>query len=671
MPGRLREWAQQTARAQGDWRRLLAAALRQSLHHQTGANDYTWQKPPRRCDPDDPVPRPALTAAIGHIAVALDTSGCMRPDDHAQAFSEIDAILTRAVPGTPVTVLSVDHDTQHIQRVNQARAANVSTLSMSASTGRSSATCTSVWSSCSIGAERVAAFGRFPPIPLTFSIGNRYHPLLLPTWSLKGYGMHFQDRPGEHVSVSLDRIREQLWDSETGLYRVPPGAVGNRAVRKLNLHSIRESALAALQDLAIGNTERAEWTLNNVLEHQYPASTQPWSGTFKVTAQETTPPTDAVPYFHYDPNWRQFMGLILMQIWKTHQHDISQSLLDKILTAVEACVEQEPPDRIPLTYTNPALMKVWLQGQLGQVRSDRQLVADAERTIDDLIQRLDKYGDLDEYNSPTYDGICLTALALWQYDAPSTAFAEGGTRLLDTLCERISDLYHPELKAMSGPHVRAYHISFQTYVSLLGLWWTLLGNDGTLPSPLHLDTTHCHDLFFLPLLDSISKPIRERLKPIPVTSERVHVQEFGNIYAKSLLTESHSIGLETGRRGKFARDQYTPVVVHWPSAVQGVTQSLGLQVDNQTNLDAEHDGESGASLLIHRLDRANQTALTIKILASDELAIDHKVMRMGPCTVWFNNAPDLLVASPCDPSLLTLQWTDQKFVEGHLQLGQS
>ena len=45
----------------------------------------------------------------------------MGADDYAQAFSEIDAILTRAVPGTPVTVLSVDHDTQLIQRVNQTR----------------------------------------------------------------------------------------------------------------------------------------------------------------------------------------------------------------------------------------------------------------------------------------------------------------------------------------------------------------------------------------------------------------------------------------------------------------------------------------------------------------------------------------------------------------------
>ena len=483
--------------------------------------------------------------------------------------------------------------------------------------------------------------------------------------------MHFQDRPAEHVSVSLDRIREQLWDSDTGLYRVPPGAIGNRAVKKLNLHSIRESALAALRDLEIGNTERAERTLHNVLEHQYPASTRPWSGTFKVTAQESTPPSDAVPYYHYDPNWRQFMGVILSQIWKTHHHDISQPMLDRILKAIEICVDQEPHDRIPMTYTNPTLMKIWLQGQIGQVRSDRQLVADAERAIDSLIQRLDKYGDLDEYNSPTYDGICLMALALWQHDPPSTAFSEGGARLLDTLCDRISDLYHPELQVMSGPYVRAYHISFHMYVSLLGIWWALLGEDGTLPSQLHLDTTHCHDLFFLPLLDGISNPIRDRLKPAPVASERVHVQEFGRTYAKTLLTESHSIGLEAGRRTKFARDQYTPAVVHLVSAAQGVTQSLGLQVDDQTNLDAEHDDESSASLLIHPLDHTYPSALTVKVLASDELAIDHTDIRMGSCAISFDTPPDLVVASPSDRSLLTLQWYHQKSVEGHLEIGQS
>ena len=121
VPEGLRTWAQQTAGAKADWRQLLARALRTSLNTQTGTADYTWQKPPRRADPDDLVLRPTLTAPTGHIAVVLDTSGSMGTDDHAQAFCEIDAVLTTAVPGAAVTVLSCDHDTRHIQRVNQAR----------------------------------------------------------------------------------------------------------------------------------------------------------------------------------------------------------------------------------------------------------------------------------------------------------------------------------------------------------------------------------------------------------------------------------------------------------------------------------------------------------------------------------------------------------------------
>lgn len=120
-PAGLLDWAEQVAGPQGDWRQLLARALQQSVYHQTGASDYTWQRPPRRCDGDDPVLRPALTAPTGHVAVVLDTSGSMGTDDHAQAFCEINAILTKAVPGTPVTVLSCDQETQHIQRITQAR----------------------------------------------------------------------------------------------------------------------------------------------------------------------------------------------------------------------------------------------------------------------------------------------------------------------------------------------------------------------------------------------------------------------------------------------------------------------------------------------------------------------------------------------------------------------
>ena len=121
LPEGLRDWAQQATGAKADWRQILARALRRSLHLHTGASDYTWQRPPRRYDPDDPVLRPALTAPTGDIAVVLDTSGSMDQDDHAQAFGEIDAILHKAVPGQAIRVLSVDDTVHSNQRVNHTR----------------------------------------------------------------------------------------------------------------------------------------------------------------------------------------------------------------------------------------------------------------------------------------------------------------------------------------------------------------------------------------------------------------------------------------------------------------------------------------------------------------------------------------------------------------------
>ena len=65
--------------------------------------------------------RPALAAPAAGITVVLDTSGSMTPDQHAQAFAEIDAILKRVVPGEAIRVLSVDSEIHSDQRVVHAR----------------------------------------------------------------------------------------------------------------------------------------------------------------------------------------------------------------------------------------------------------------------------------------------------------------------------------------------------------------------------------------------------------------------------------------------------------------------------------------------------------------------------------------------------------------------
>lgn len=121
VPVGLHEWAQHTARAAVDWRQMLARLLRSSLHSHAGAADYTWQRPCRRQDPADAVIRPAMAAPAASITVVLDTSASMGEADHAKAYAEINAILTRAVPAQAIRVLSVDQEVNTDQRITHTR----------------------------------------------------------------------------------------------------------------------------------------------------------------------------------------------------------------------------------------------------------------------------------------------------------------------------------------------------------------------------------------------------------------------------------------------------------------------------------------------------------------------------------------------------------------------
>ena len=122
VPRGLARWAQQTLRPSVDWRQQIAAALRTAVHHRTGAADYSWQRPSRRQQPQDPVLRPAMTRPVPSVTVVVDTSGSMSGDELDRALTEISAIIATVVPGDSVRVLSVDavvHTDQHIHNTNQ------------------------------------------------------------------------------------------------------------------------------------------------------------------------------------------------------------------------------------------------------------------------------------------------------------------------------------------------------------------------------------------------------------------------------------------------------------------------------------------------------------------------------------------------------------------------
>jgi predicted metal-dependent peptidase len=82
----------------------------------TSANDYSWAKPDRRFLPDDIIFPDLHDETLGHIVVALDTSGSIygAPDVLASFETELNGIIQRCKPER-VTVIHCDAKVQRVE----------------------------------------------------------------------------------------------------------------------------------------------------------------------------------------------------------------------------------------------------------------------------------------------------------------------------------------------------------------------------------------------------------------------------------------------------------------------------------------------------------------------------------------------------------------------------
>ncbi|MGB0112284.1 MAG: hypothetical protein WBP59_03605 [Ilumatobacteraceae bacterium] len=387
---------------------------------------------------------------------------------------------------------------------------------------------------------------------------------------------------------ALQSIHDELWDPDRGMARYARGVTPGVDISALGLHSVRETALGALLDLQGGDLARAATALRNVLELQYPISAHPWSGTFPVAAEQPEPPgDDAIEWVHYDPNWRQFLGCILALAALHHGESLPADITAGITAALARCAAGEPEERIAEWYTNPNLMHAWLLAHVGRLHGDDDLAAAGERRARRCVERFERFGDVDEYNSPTYDGIDLFALGLWVAHPPSPAFEQAGNALLAGLGSRITTLFDPELATTCGPYIRAYGITLARYVSLTGLWIDIATQidvrAGTiLPPTLDQDTDHVHDLYFLPALQLVAPAVLPHLDVRPVTAERSHQQSFGRAHAESLLRPGLAIGWDHGRRHQESLDQYVPFSAHVLDHRTATISALGVMLPDET-----------------------------------------------------------------------------------------
>ena len=199
---------------------------------------------------------------------------------------------------------------------------------------------------------------------------------------------------------------DRWWDDDAGLLWNPPGSFEG-VVEPRSVHLVRETAWYAIGLLrrdGPGDRARAEAALDTVVDHQYDEPGQPWHGTFVRFPEWAAPTEGATEWIDYDPNWRQFLGTALAVAITDFD------LLDRASPRGPATPSTSPWTRSRrigsrrATPTSPCSAR-------GSTRGRGEPTTATPRAVVDAFRR---HGCFSEYGSPTYYGIDLLALGLWQ-----------------------------------------------------------------------------------------------------------------------------------------------------------------------------------------------------------------------------------------------------------------
>ena len=202
-------------------------------------------------------------------------------------------------------------------------------------------------------------------------------------------------------------------------------------------------------------------------------------------------------------------------------------------------------------------MQPQAQDLFDAVIGNTHLVARGEAFARAVVEFHDRHDAFDEYNSPTYSGIDLYALALWTAFAPTQFFPDAGLRLATTLWNQADAIYHPALRNWCEPFTHSYHPDATRSVTLLALWkWARDGRNSLPLSNLdHFPIDHCHDIMAGTVIARLATEI-----PSPTSSKELpRVCSHGD-RSRHYRTEALAVPCHTRRRhnASFHRAEVRP-----------------------------------------------------------------------------------------------------------------
>ncbi len=365
---------------------------------------------------------------------------------------------------------------------------------------------------------------------------------------------------------------DRFWDEHMGLLWAPGDRPDPQGDIPRVSHTVRDStwyALGLLLRNGPGDRERAVRAVDSILTYQFNEPGQVYHGTFYRAPEEAHPPAPALEWKHYDPNWREFIMTTFAAILIEFEEWLPRALVERIDAAFVRAVDGALARGLSASYTNIALMHVFMLCYAGR-RLGRPDWEQAGESMAAEVYRLFKlHNTFYEYNSPTYYGADLYALALWRRYGTSSSLRALGAEMEALLWTDIARYYHAGLRNLAGPFDRSYGMDMRRYAAVVGMWlWLAVGRDAApFPWP-HERFAHAHDFLFAPpaaLLGAVAPAaVLPHLQAFQ--GERQVEQVIADAprrVATAWLEERLMIGAEHASGSKRGHVQYHPATMHW------------------------------------------------------------------------------------------------------------
>jgi len=360
----------------------------------------------------------------------------------------------------------------------------------------------------------------------------------------------------ERLSKSLEPFHKK-YDPLLRMLRVPFQTTSFRKVLNgLPLHPTRESLRYAAALLDTGDPRlqrRGVSVLSQILRLQERNPSCKNYGYWPKYLEDRS--SRIVPL---DENWCEFLGKHLIRIKLNHSSILSEKLVAQLDAAILLAARTIQRRNVPIDYTNIAVLGIYVALMTAQIYGVEDLHAYGLTRLRQFHARVSAQGGFDEYNSPTYTVITLTALGycrLHIMDPEAKSLIED---IYYLAWEEIAWHFHAPTRQWSGPHSRSYSVLLEQDVLALierstpewikfGISETCIALDEhwlTLPCPPTLEA------YFLPLKE-------------PRTVSRTLTQKSPHQTLTTYLTPTFSLG--TISYSDFW-EQRRPLLAYWGSS---------------------------------------------------------------------------------------------------------